>query len=321
MRRSSTRCARTRKPTALRRPVRTGAGSDANYLPNSNPIAGRFGSWGAALVAAGLAPRRIRADCSDEQILDGLRRFAEDHGRPPRAADRVGQLAQYPGLTLVISRFGSWSAALRKAGLEPGNPAPATAQQIIRALRAYDQEHGVTPTVGDWRRDDCTPGDRAIRAKFGSWTAAVQAAGLEPHRIRVEWSDEQILDGHRRLASDHGRPPRKEDRVGSLSRYPSPTLVRSRFGSWSAALRKAGLAPGGVELLTDERVVRALVTYHREHGRSPTSTAWRKARLRPTAAAIARHCGSWADALALAGLKPAARVAHGPGPQADRVAL
>ena len=154
--------------------------------PTSNTIAGRFGSWSAALTAAGLAPRRIRADWSDEQILDGLRRFAEDHCRPPRAADRVGRLAEYPGPTLVISRFGSWSAGLRKAGLEPGNPAPASAEQIIRALRAYEREHGVTPTAGDWRRNQCTPGVGAIYSSFGSWTAAIQAAGLAPRRIRVE---------------------------------------------------------------------------------------------------------------------------------------
>ena len=213
-------------------------------LPNRDTIARRFGSWNAALRAAGLSPRRIRADWSDEDILDGLRRFAKDHGRAPRAADRVGQLAQYPGPTLVISRFGSWSAALRKAGLEPGNPAPATAEQIIRALRAYNGDHGVTPTAGDWRRDHCTPGVHAVYSAFGSWTPAVQAAGLAPHWIRVERSDEQILEGLRQFAKDHGRPPRQDERVGWRSRYPSPTLVRSRFGSWSAALSKAGLQPG-----------------------------------------------------------------------------
>ena len=75
--------------------------------PDRNTISNRFGSWNTALKAAGLAPRRIAKDWSDEEILLGLRRFAHDHGRPPRSADRVGSLSQYPSPALAVKRFGS----------------------------------------------------------------------------------------------------------------------------------------------------------------------------------------------------------------------
>ena len=48
----------------------------------------------------------------------------------PRSDDRVGLLSTYPSPALVVSRFGSWSTALRKAGLEPGNPPPVTDREI-----------------------------------------------------------------------------------------------------------------------------------------------------------------------------------------------
>jgi hypothetical protein len=150
-----------------------------------------------------------------------------------------------------------------------------------------------------------------ITNRFGSWNAAVEAAGLAPRRIRASWSDEQLLAGLRRYAAEHGRAPRSTDRVGLLSRYPSPALAISRFGSWSDALRRAGLEPGNPDPVDDQQVIRALRAYRREHRRSPTTTAWKQQRLRPSAEAIIRHCGSWANALALAGLTAAERAPRG----------
>jgi hypothetical protein len=80
--------------------------------------------------------------------------------------------------------------------------------------------------------------------------------------------------------------------------------VISRFGTWSAALHAAGLAPGGSVPVTNDQIVCALRAYHHEHHRSPTTTAWKAAPLKPTVKTISRHCGSWANALALASLAP-----------------
>jgi hypothetical protein len=79
----------------------------------------------------------------------------------------------------------------------------------------------------------------------------------------------------------------------------------SRFGSWSAALHAAGLEPGNPPPVTERDIVRVLQAHHREHGRSPTSSGWKRAGYRPHAETINRHRGSWAAALALAGLMPA----------------
>jgi hypothetical protein len=57
----------------------------------------------------------------------------------------------------VVSRFCSWSAALRKAGLKPGNPPPVTDRDIVRALRDYRREHRRSPTISDWKRSRRRP--------------------------------------------------------------------------------------------------------------------------------------------------------------------
>jgi hypothetical protein len=101
-------------------PMRSASGRRARS-PSSRTIEHRFGSWNLALAAAGLPARRVRRDWSDPDVVDGLRRFAADHGRPLRASARVGWSSVYPSPALVVSRSGSLSAGVRAAGLEPGN--------------------------------------------------------------------------------------------------------------------------------------------------------------------------------------------------------
>ncbi len=55
----------------------------------------------------------------------------------------------------------------------------ATRDQILAALR--DQaEDGIGLSAPAWARRVASPGPGAIKAKFGSWTGALEAAGLEP---------------------------------------------------------------------------------------------------------------------------------------------
>jgi hypothetical protein len=106
------------------------------------------------------------------------------------------------------------------------------------------------------------------------------------------------------------RPPRASDRVGRLSRYPPPYLAITRFGTWAAALTAAGLEPGNTPHATPEAIAQALRAYHSRHGRSATMGEWDRQRMSPATSTIARRCGGWHAALALAGLPAADRPAH-----------
>ena len=227
---------------ARRRGVST-LSSEWDGHPDRNVIAQRFGSWNAALAAAGLSPRRVRRDWSEQEILDGLRRFAADHGRPPRASDRVGLLERYPSPALAITRFGSWSAALAAAGLQPGNPPPLNHRRIIDALRAYHDQHARSPSSSTWRDHRLSPSAKAIIRHCGSWAAALELAGLPACvRARQAPSDEEILKRLRAYAREFGVAP-SSTAWRRQQRAPGTTLIGRRFGSWPAALQRAGLLP------------------------------------------------------------------------------
>ena len=64
-----------------------------------------------------------------------------------------------------------------------------------------------------------------------------KAKAMTNGRPRI-YSDDRLLDILRELAHRLGRTPAREDLV-----RPNPTTYLTRFGSWGAAIRLAGLAP------------------------------------------------------------------------------
>lgn len=76
----------------------------------------RFGSWNEAIERAGLY-----VNCctylSDEELLNYLRKFFKDNGRPPTQVDFSGNL-DYPSFGTYKNRFGGWNKALILVGLD-----------------------------------------------------------------------------------------------------------------------------------------------------------------------------------------------------------
>ena len=247
------------------------------------------------------------------EIVAAIQRWAGLEGRAPatvdwRPADRGGHprweqdCPRFPPPSHVFQQFGSWNAALQAAGFDRPRPRAFSDQEILRALRTWAQAHELVPLSTEW---DASPHADVIASRFGTWNAALSTAGLRPRQIRRAWTEEEILDGLKRLASDLGRVPRASDRVGSGGEYPSPALAGRRFGSWNQALAAAGLditKHGGPPTVTVEQIVEALRAYHRDHRQPPSEHGWSGSGGRPAASTIVRHCGSWQAALELAGL-------------------
>lgn len=54
-----------------------------------------------------------------------------------------------------------------------------TRQQALDALREHAERHGSPPTHNDWKAERRRPSTTVIARHFGSWTNALDAAGLQ----------------------------------------------------------------------------------------------------------------------------------------------
>src|SRR3954470_13094232 len=84
---------------------------------------------------------------------------------------------------------------------------------IVRELRRWNRETGEPPRSTDWsepggkweREYPAWPSTGDVLARFDSWPAALEAAGLRPHRR--SWTREQIVVALQTWAGRHGRAP------------------------------------------------------------------------------------------------------------------
>jgi hypothetical protein len=354
--------------------------------PHHSVVCARFGSWRAALAAAGLpgaAPLRIArrervaiaqrlqgelsageiaalvgvhartvrnywragtcarcggpqihptarscADCipflelerpSRARVFAELRRWSELTGAVPRESDwrEPGgrwerEYPAWPSAGDVRAHYASWPQALAAAGLRPHRRA-WTRAAIIRALQAWAAEHGRAPHHRKWQTSGLEhPPTGTVTNVFGSWSAGLRAAGLEP-AVHGAWSEQEVLDGLRAFAREHGRPPSSGDlRDTRGTPYPPASAVIRTLGSHRAALERLGYRAAWTAV-GDPEILDALRAYALAHARPPTVAVWRRERWRPAASVIIRRHGSWSAALAAAldGLPASASAAHG----------
>jgi HNH endonuclease len=162
-------------------------------------------------------------------------------------------------------------------------PAPAhsrfTRDAIVAAIHLWVEQHGAPPTVFDWdpawarrrgeewRAERFEQGDwptlAVVKRQFGNMSKALFHAGLRPRRGPVRArahlvSDGDVLDAIRRWTERYGEPPAITDWSPSRARrsgqewraeryhagdWPSVSTVVRRFGTFTAAVRAAGLPP------------------------------------------------------------------------------
>jgi hypothetical protein len=132
-----------------------------------------YGSWGAAVQAAGFDYDSIRqrGPMTADDVLAGIQRSA-------RAGERLlarqhGQLAEW-----AKQHFGSWAAAVRKAGHEPASNVKWTAERFADVIRG--EVRGGRPVTSLAVIDRLGEGFYKAGCRLhGSWQGALQAAGVE----------------------------------------------------------------------------------------------------------------------------------------------
>lgn len=181
-----------------------------------------FGSWQDALEAAGVKGRR-RQRWSRQRVLTELRIW--------HRASTGNIRKQNPPLTAAITKyFGSLQCALHAAGLE-SRRAKWSKRRVIEAIQdLYVQKPS--------RKKGSDPALRsAAQRRFGSWPAALRAAGVEP-RVFERWTPERVVG---EIQAWHGQGLS----LTSVWRENPRLFVAGQryFGGWHQALRAAGLTP------------------------------------------------------------------------------
>lgn len=190
-----------------------------------DPIAARALDAANQGAAAYVAPRGVHhrnARYTDEQV-ERVRQLRTKGLTYSRIEKLTGVPAGY-GPTLV-------SRASRITDSSEG----WTRQLVIDAIRRFHKRFGRAPRYRDAESNLTMPSPNTVRRLFGSWRAAVRAAGIEPaygdRRIKPWTSTEMILtfcDWRLR----HERWPSRNDMVVDPT-LPSPATTRRHFGTQS----------------------------------------------------------------------------------------
>ncbi len=204
------------------------------------PALHRFGSWRAAVEAAGIdyaSVARVK-EWHAEDVLEGLR------DRHRKGLELGGGTLQHEDLRLWAAakrHFGSYEKARKAAGLpiEPAAPEWSWAASQFRKTIKQLHREGVDLASASIRK---THKDLfyAARSRLGSWERAVESAGVRYDTVRRarEWSEQAVIDRLRELHKSGA-----ELRAGSIQKSDVPLggAVQRYFGTLRKAMAAAGL--------------------------------------------------------------------------------
>ncbi len=185
----------------------------------------------------------------DESLLAELRRVADlvpDTFLTRTAFDHCARVSS----STIIKRFGGWQNALNLAGLGgrySGRPVStkmreqrgrsATADDVIAELQRVAKVVGrSTVTRVDLAQHAEVVAERAVISRFGSWRAALEAAGLQLSNNARRWTDSDYFENILEVWTYHGRQPKYREMNQAHSRITNSGYA-AKFGSWGRAVQ------------------------------------------------------------------------------------
>ena len=143
---------------------------------STTPYYTRWETWNGALEAAGLDSNH--REISEDELLDDLRRIADEHGEPVRFQD-VEDHGKYDPTT-YYRHFGSWFEAREAAGLDAADVRPGRRvgeDVLIEALQQLAVELGRPPSKSEMNER----GEYSVSpylTAWETWDDALEAASL-----------------------------------------------------------------------------------------------------------------------------------------------
>jgi hypothetical protein len=112
---------------------------------------------------------------SDQELLDDMRRCAKAIGRDTIIWSEYEEIGRLHPCTLH-RRFGSWSNALRLAGLQPTGWRRSIAdEELFENIKSLWMSLGRQPSRSEVRKPSSQFSAKAYQNRFGTWTNALKA--------------------------------------------------------------------------------------------------------------------------------------------------
>jgi len=266
-----------------------------------------FGSWNAALSAAGLDPSyhsvySIRRQWTVLMVRDEIaKRKAIGLATSTHAAKHDSGLYR-----AALIFFGSWKRALDPTAEPIKLPRTrVSSNDIINEIR---KRHAQGLSVSHTRVEPRNLVALSV-ARFGCWSNALRAAGLNPEVINLhkKWSEKKIAVAINNRA--HSLIPLNSSAV-RRGEFKDPRLYEAGihyFGTWDKALSAAGICPSTVRLRerwSKEKIIKKI---HSIRLKGKTTSKELRQYHEGLVQACGRHFGSWTAALAAANIVPNAR--------------
>jgi len=174
---------------------------------------------------------------SDEVLLADLRSVAVELAKTAIGRDEYEQHGRFHPKTLV-KRFGSWNAALTKAGLAILKPHLVSEDEFTADVKRVAAKLNAASLTADQYLEHGQFSLKPLPRLFGKWQNALERAGLNPSSAyAAPLSDAELLENLEAVWRALGRQPKQADLRKPLSRASHDVYCR-RFGSWRAALER-----------------------------------------------------------------------------------
>lgn len=174
----------------------------------------------------------------DEALLEELRRVADLLDKPKLTLQEFSANAKVHGSTLQ-KRFGGWRGALRAAGLSDRTDqsnVTKSRSEILAAMKRTSEKLGKeSVTLREFEAHSGVTGG-PVRRIFGSWAAALSAAGLQQSALGKRYTDEECFENMLSVWTHYGRPPQHDEMNEPPSLVGSKAYIR-RWGTWRKVLQ------------------------------------------------------------------------------------
>lgn len=169
---------------------------------------------------------------SKEQLLAEITRLRDELNKLP-SFQEMNEHGEYSVYTYT-QEFGSWNDAVEAAGYTPrANRESRSKEELITELKRLADSDDHSPS----KRDMLESGSfspNTYKSKFGSWNAALEAAGFSPRTQGQQITDDALRSELKTVTEQLGQKPTTTD-MSEKGAYSPGTYIR-RFGSWEEAL-------------------------------------------------------------------------------------